>query len=95
MHAFASSVEYTPLLTHPHTPHSQPVSDTLPQQLLSFSSQVALGMEYLARKEFVHRDIAARNILLTDDFVCKVSYNTIQGGVMIFTRLRECLTVST
>ncbi|XP_064394623.1 uncharacterized protein LOC135341873 isoform X2 [Halichondria panicea] len=52
---------------------SQPVSDTLPQQLLSFSSQVALGMEYLARKEFVHRDIAARNILLTDDFVCKIA----------------------
>ncbi len=56
---------------HMHA-HSQLVTSTLPQQLLDFSSQIALGMEYLARKEFIHRDLAARNVLLTDDFVCKV-----------------------
>ena len=30
-------------------------------------------MEYLSKKGFIHRDIAARNILLTADTKCKVS----------------------
>ena len=48
------------------------MTEDLPQKLLDFCSQIALGMEYLSRKEFVHRDVAARNILLTDDYICKV-----------------------
>jgi serine/threonine protein kinase len=35
--------------------------------------QIAKGMEFLARKKFIHKDLAARNILLTENFECKIS----------------------
>jgi len=43
--------------------------------LLGFARDVGRGMNYLSNKCFIHRDIAARNILLTEDNVCKVSGN--------------------
>ena len=48
------------------------VQPELPYKLLRFCTEVALGLEYLAKKSFVHRDIAARNILLTENYTCKV-----------------------
>ena len=41
--------------------------------LLGFSQQISLGMHYLATKGYIHRDIAARNIFLTEENTCKVS----------------------
>jgi proto-oncogene tyrosine-protein kinase Kit len=35
--------------------------------------QIAKGMAYLAEKKFLHKDLAARNILLTENFACKIS----------------------
>ena len=45
----------------------------LPKLLLKFCRQVAEGLSYLAGKSFVHRDIAARNILLDKKLNCKVN----------------------
>ena len=44
----------------------------MPSTLLKFCHQVAEGLSYLAGKSFVHRDIAARNILLDQELNCKV-----------------------
>ncbi len=44
----------------------------LPSLLLQFCQQVVDGLVCLAGKSFVHRDIAARNILLDKELNCKV-----------------------
>ena len=49
------------------------VVDDAAVKLLEFSKQVALGLHYLSCRGFVHRDLAARNILVTKDYICKVS----------------------
>uniref|UniRef100_A0A3B3Q9B7 receptor protein-tyrosine kinase n=1 Tax=Paramormyrops kingsleyae TaxID=1676925 RepID=A0A3B3Q9B7_9TELE len=40
--------------------------------LLRFSYHVAQGLEFLALKNCIHRDVAARNVLLTDSRVAKI-----------------------
>lgn len=43
------------------------------KQLLSYSFDIAQGMDYLGKKNIVHRDLAARNILVVDDNHVKIS----------------------
>ena len=45
---------------------------TLPSKLLEFCKDIAEGMRYLSSKQFVHRDLATRNILLDKNMTCKV-----------------------
>ncbi|KAJ8022869.1 Proto-oncogene tyrosine-protein kinase receptor Ret [Holothuria leucospilota] len=42
-------------------------------ELVSYAWQICRGMYYLSCLKFVHRDLAARNILVTSDYVMKIS----------------------
>ena len=43
------------------------------EQLLDMSAQVAAGMAFLEEKNYAHGDVAARNILIGDNMICKVA----------------------
>ena len=41
-------------------------------QLLSYSQQIACGLQYLSSKSLSHSDLSAQKILVTDNNICKV-----------------------
>ncbi|KAL9980675.1 hypothetical protein ACROYT_G009288 [Oculina patagonica] len=43
------------------------------KDMMSFSWQIAQGMEYLSEKGIIHRDLAARNVLVCDNKLVKVA----------------------
>ncbi|XP_067674760.1 fibroblast growth factor receptor 3-like isoform X2 [Haliotis asinina] len=44
-----------------------------PKDMLSFALQIARGMAHIAAQKIIHRDVAARNVLIDRKHVCKVS----------------------
>ena len=42
-------------------------------QLIDMGAQVASGMAYLEEKKYIHQDLAARNILVGKNLICKVA----------------------
>lgn len=51
-----------------------PARPVCTSDLVCWAFQVARGMDYLSSKKILHGDLAARNILLCDDNIVKVSY---------------------
>ncbi|MEQ2233355.1 hypothetical protein ILYODFUR_020965 [Ilyodon furcidens] len=41
--------------------------------LIDMSSQVADGMAFIERKNYIHRDLRAANILVSQDLICKIA----------------------
>ena len=41
-------------------------------QLIDMGAQVAAGMAYLEENNYIHQDLAARNVLVSENLICKI-----------------------
>ena len=57
-----------------------------PFLLISMAEQVAEGMAYLEERYYIHRDLSARNVLVGDGLICKIS----DFGLLQLFREAEC-----
>ena len=49
-------------------------------QLIGMMAQIAAGMAYLGEKNYIHQDLAARNIVLAEGLVCKLAdFSSVQA----------------
>uniref|UniRef100_A0A8C9VJF9 receptor protein-tyrosine kinase n=1 Tax=Scleropages formosus TaxID=113540 RepID=A0A8C9VJF9_SCLFO len=70
-----SYLEMKPSGMLPTSSQQSKSEDTWPldmDDLLRFSYQVAQGLDFLASRNCIHRDVAARNVLLTDGRIAKI-----------------------
>ncbi|XP_037544105.1 macrophage colony-stimulating factor 1 receptor 2 [Nematolebias whitei] len=64
--------EMQPVLSLDQTSSSEHMDSLSVSDLMRFSCQVAQGLDFLSIKNCIHRDIAARNVLLTDRRIAKI-----------------------
>jgi len=50
-----------------------PVRKLTIRDLLTFALHVASGMHYISSRDLLHRDLSARNILVDENYVCKIA----------------------
>ncbi|TKR69182.1 hypothetical protein L596_021368 [Steinernema carpocapsae] len=69
---FCSKGDLLHLLRHQRTGQHEVEDNLCLKDLISFSWQVSDGMSYLSSRNFIHRDVAARNVLITSNNTAKI-----------------------